>query len=467
MLRLPVTNFTTSIQFNGTNQSGSTAAIDLSGTNKISMVYWVKSTGVGFGNIVLELTTNFNAFTGGFVSSTEAFGHSAAIKGNVGYGLFQASTFNPKSWNRIAVIMDKSASSTNEVKVYVNGGLAGVMASSAENTNNFDNAALFIAARNNASNYTGMNICGIKMYKDYAWTASDVLAEYSSGAVPSSGTVVGIWPCDEGSGTTLTDTSGNGRNFTLLNTPSWSLDVPRKERRAVTNDLFSLKFNENATNQYGSTASTTLGTAQISQAFDFKLIKLPTANTSTFWEISTDINGGEGVWIRLGRSGAGTDKYNLGAIAARGGVFPAASSFIPQINQWYHVDVVTDLSATNKIIIYVNGALLSTYSAAAATGTIGNQPMYFGMRNGASLSSGIQMTNIKVYKNVAWTAAQVQQGFQTKQYGFGGSLVGQWNLSEGAGTTVADVSGNGYTITLTNTPVWFSEVPSKTRTLIT
>lgn len=223
-----------SIEFNGTNQSGSTAAIDLSASDKLVIALWAKSNGVGFSNIMFEFSTNYNAQAGGFALAFQPYGASIGLRGNIGYDTFEAGGLNPKVWNRYVFVMDKSAGATGETRVYVNGKLAGSKAFDNNNTNNFGNLVLYVMARNNTSNYTGGNICEVRFVKDYAWTATDVLNDYLNNIVPASGTTVALWLCNEGSGTTLTDSSGNGRTITLLNTPTWSTDSPMKARTAVT-----------------------------------------------------------------------------------------------------------------------------------------------------------------------------------------------------------------------------------------
>lgn len=223
-----------SIQLNGTTQSGSTAAIDLTGSNKLVIAMWAKSNGIGFGNIVFELSTDYNSLTTGFAASLQVYGASIGLKGDGGYNTFEVTNVaNSKGWNRIVYVIDKSAAAASETKVYINGKLAGAKAFSGNSTNNFGNLALYFGARNNASGFTGGNFCDMRFSKDYAWTATDVLKDYTDNIRPSSDTVIAYWPCSEGSGTTLTDTSGNGRNITLLNTPTWSTDVPCKARTAA------------------------------------------------------------------------------------------------------------------------------------------------------------------------------------------------------------------------------------------
>jgi hypothetical protein len=62
-------------------------------------------------------------------------------------------------------------------------------------------------------------------------TAAQIRDLYYEGKVTLSSTS-GLWDTTEGSGTTLTDTSGNGRNMTITNA-TWNSFTPRKARTVI------------------------------------------------------------------------------------------------------------------------------------------------------------------------------------------------------------------------------------------
>jgi hypothetical protein len=69
-------------------------------------------------------------------------------------------------------------------------------------------------------------------------TAQEISALYSSGDYASSANLKGYWKFDEGSGTSLTDLSGNGNDGTI-NGATWSTDIPPTPQ---TTDNRSLSF---------------------------------------------------------------------------------------------------------------------------------------------------------------------------------------------------------------------------------
>lgn len=122
----------------------------------------------------------------------------------------------------------------------------------------------------------------------------------------------------------------------------------------------------------------------------------------------------------------------------------------PQIlglNTWYHIAGVYDGSSMK---LYVNGILQSQVDVSGTftpgTGVVmnfGDNPTWSGRRFTGT------MDEIRIW-NVARTDAEIQQNMTVELTGSEAGLVGYWNMNEGAGTTIADISGNGNTGTLLN-----------------
>ena len=109
------------------------------------------------------------------------------------------------------------------------------------------------------------------------------------------------------------------------------------------------------------------------------------------------------------------------------------------LNSWYHIAAVYDL---NTMKIYVNGILQAT---ANATGTptlahgqainLGDNPTWPGR-----FFKG-KMDEVRVW-DVVRSESQIQEFMMTELEGDEEGLVAYWNMNEGSGNTINDVSGN-------------------------
>ncbi len=115
--------------------------------------------------------------------------------------------------------------------------------------------------------------------------------------------------------------------------------------------------------------------------------------------------------------------------------------------QWYHVSAVVNLQ-TQIILLYVNGTL-----QASTTSTTGTTPTSFldnaiPVELGASVGGGGrghfwdgQIDEVRIW-NVARTQAQIRDNMCRQLTGAETGLVGYWNMNEGTGNTVNDLTTN-------------------------
>jgi hypothetical protein len=131
---------------------------------------------------------------------------------------------------------DSNYGGNNDRKIYMNGDLiyeSDIRWYNTANTGGGEN--IYFGARNNNGNYTKGWACGLDEVaifdeeKDSDWISST----YNGGTpadLQSESGLVGYWRFEEGSGTTVSDLSGNGNDGTLTtnNTglPIWSDDTP-------------------------------------------------------------------------------------------------------------------------------------------------------------------------------------------------------------------------------------------------
>ncbi len=104
----------------------------------------------------------------------------------------------------------------------------------------------------------------------------------------------------------------------------------------------------------------------------------------------------------------------------------------------WHLVTVTRKRSDGNHIIYIDGQYDT--SKIGNTGSIGNaEDLYFGTINGTASDYTGSLDEVRIYNRVL-SPAEVSILYQ-----FAAGPVGYWKMEEGAGTTAADSSGNGYT----------------------
>lgn len=169
--------------FDGVNDSMSTSATNLTGTQAltVAVVEYRNNTTIG---IEVELTTDQNMSATGCVvaandGSTENF--STAFLGNAGYQYKVISTaLCPKqTWASFVTVMDKMRPAATELAIYKSGAQVTSFSANltANNTNAFANSAWYIGARNNASAFFNGSLAQILVLST---GLSDTAAAYLS-----------------------------------------------------------------------------------------------------------------------------------------------------------------------------------------------------------------------------------------------------------------------------------------------
>lgn len=181
------------IVFDGTDDYVVTNNVNLSNTNAVSVDMWVKILNYreipAGANILIELSTNFNSVTTGFVvaigdDSNPVFNNtypiSIGLQGNVGYNIsyWNKTLVNDLNWHHWCCIFDKGQT-TQETFLYIDGisrtGNATVFNNN--NTNNFGNLPFYLGGRSATFN-SNVQISNVKIY-NRVLTASEVLQNYN------------------------------------------------------------------------------------------------------------------------------------------------------------------------------------------------------------------------------------------------------------------------------------------------
>ncbi len=191
--------------------------------------------------------------------------------------------------------------------------------------------------------------------------------------------LVGYWTFDEGGGTTVYDSSGNGNNGILYNSPSWQSGSSCESGSCI---LF------NGTNNY---------------------VNIPNSSSLNPKDISVSLwmywNGGVGEQNMVTkensyeyRVSSGSINYATNPWAWRGGASPVTAG------QWYHVVAVHQGNGNQKI--YING--VETYNTASGGDIASNASVVtIGARGGGTWSfyNGL-LDEVRIY-NRALSAGEI------------------------------------------------------------
>jgi hypothetical protein len=231
-------------------------------------------------------------------------------------------------------------------------------------------------------------------------TGNSAVTVTVSNTVPVQGLVC-WWKLDEGSGTAASDTSGNGNNGTLVNSPTWTAGEING----------ALSFN--GVNNYVSTPAIDLSSAiavsvslWVNRTYSntgghalFESTRDSNDSTTGFMLFPDDVSDCSGGGMLAGlRGNAG---YNLKCYAQ------------PTSGVWHHLVAVFDKSqsALNEVSLYLDGVLQTAQaqvSSGANTNNFGTDPLYLMCRGGnGDFCSGV-IDDFQVY-NRALSGAEVQQ----------------------------------------------------------
>ena len=183
-----------SFVFDGTNDYISTANIDLSTTNKITVCCWVKVLNYretnGSSNVVYEFSSNFNGSTTGFIAAfadgspvySSIYPIALGIRGNSGYNLvgYSKTLVNDLSWHHWTCIFDTSLSG-NENTLYIDGVSRAAISTplQSDNGGNFGNFKLFIGNRDSSSIPANCNIGQVQIY-NRALSQQEILQNFNA-----------------------------------------------------------------------------------------------------------------------------------------------------------------------------------------------------------------------------------------------------------------------------------------------
>ena len=126
---------------------------------------------------------------------------------------------------------------------------------------------------------------------------------------------------------------------------------------------------------------------------------------------------------------------------------PTSTNAVP-FNLWAHVAVTVD--SNNLVSYFVNGLADVSWSGTGYNLSIG--PNITLADNNIRHFNGV-LADVQIWR-IALSQTEIQAGMSQPPTGPEPGLVAYWPLDEGAGSTVGDLSGNGLTGNLVNSPPW-------------
>lgn len=386
------------LSFNGTNNYVSAPSVDSSGTNVISVSWWMyKSSFNNSISIVAETSPNFNVSTTGWViGPDDNTGYFAVgLRGNVGYSIPYYNRPSAGVWHHYTAIFDKSRA-TNEVSFYIDGVLqtpATYAVHNNNNTNNFGNDVFYMGMRGGVQYPFAGKLDDFRIY-NRALSQSEILDLYKSGGqsvlnasrnnVLTSG-LVGLWSFDGKDMNWLSnkaiDRSGQGSDGDLVGMSTTSSPTIGKIGQGLsfndTNSVVAVSSFPNVTSAY------TLVT----------WVKFLNGSNGNAYMVSLSNN------VRLSRYNAGTFDC-----ATRDGASvwqSLSSSITPTPNQWYQVACTYD-GTTRKI--YVDGV---EKNSGLFTNAVTNNSMQLGWADASAAIGGV-LDDVRIY-NRSLSASELKQ----------------------------------------------------------
>jgi hypothetical protein len=258
---------------------------------------------------------------------------------------------------------------------------------------------------------------------------------------------VGYWRMDEGSGTALGDSSGNGRAATVTG-GTWSGGRLGSGITADETALADKTVTLSGGGQYAATSGPVIRTDTSYTVSAWVRLKTTTANATVLTQAGAT-NGG----FQLYYSTTHGWVFNRHATDATGTTIVRAISTIPyQANRWTHLAGVYDLTA-RQLRLYVNGALAGStsfdYTPWNATG-----PLQIGRLkyNGAFQEYWPgDLDEVRVYDRVVYPDEIAEVANRPA------AVFGQWGMDEGTGTSVADDSGRSHPLTAGGGVSWVAD----------
>ena len=245
----------------------------------------------------------------------------------------------------------------------------------------------------------------------------------SVGTVPTVPVPAAHWTFDEGSGTTAADSSGNGHTATLGSAAGWTAG-------AVGSHALALN---------GTAASVATAPGPVVDTADsFTASAWVEFNALGGYQTVLSIAGNNVAGFFLGlRGDTGTLSFARLPSDADAAATVVASSVAPATGVWYNVVAVEDASAST-MSIYLDGRFMGSTPYTTPWEATGDTLIGHGFYSGGEVDyvNG-DVDDVQMFSS-ALSSAQIYALYEPAAYSF----------DDGTGSTAADVSGHGHSLTL-------------------
>lgn len=211
--------FTSALSFDGSNDLVTVpSSSGIRPTTAMTVEVWVNASDITSGKMILRLEDPENS-NNGYYLRINGGGFQGLIGSGSGWKSVSGGTVNVGKWNHIAMTFDGS-----NQKLYINGTLVATTPYSGS-ISYTGSGSLIIG--NGASAWSG-NVSEVRIWNTAR--TQDQIRKYIGGSFMPDATeksqLAGLWHMTEGSGQTITDSSGNGNNGTLGANASVGSDDP-------------------------------------------------------------------------------------------------------------------------------------------------------------------------------------------------------------------------------------------------
>ncbi|EKD99371.1 MAG: hypothetical protein ACD_22C00280G0001, partial [uncultured bacterium] len=435
------------LNFDGSNDGITTTATQVSGTDDFTLSAWIKR---GRSSI-----NDFDVLGGNYGTGSCTTGLQWSIyqgKPSVYLGSFSSgnSTIPLNTWYHIV-----ATRKTGTVTFYINGVSDGSV-SKATSIGSNCNWAIGIGANYTSEQFNG-TLDEVKIY-NYALSAEEVKTDYNAGSAmklgslstnssntpsnasldsycpPGQGTTcvgpVAEWKMDEGTGTSVKDTSGNENTGTASGT-SWIHGVQGKAIDFVpgSDGMISAGSGSSLNETNGLTISTWVYQDAYTESYPTLYSKGPQSYAGVGYN-----------WVYTANDGSILYQYAVAPATVKAVSLSCGTS----LGVWQHISIIHD-RANKTLYCYVNGVKkdTKTYTDTAVTVTTGNA--YIGTYDGSTANQyhfDGKLDDYKIY-NYARTPAQIAWDYNH------GAPVAHWKFDESSGAVASDASGNSQTGTVT------------------
>jgi len=244
-----------------------------------------------------------------------------------------------------------------------------------------------------------------------------------------------------GDGTTLSDLSGNGNNFSLYDAASWNTDVPEVTTTAT--NTHSLSFD--GSDDYVSVPSNSVYTVGDNYTIEAWI-------NSSSSSLQSLIQGWYGFGFQIYLTTSGTIRFVLREPSGNGVGFSGTTQITD--GNWHHIAAVLN---EENVSVFVDGSLETEGTFDNTVTGNGSDNLSFGHSPWASEYYSGLLDEIRIW-NTTRTQSEIQNNMSTELNGDENGLIGYWNFNEGSGTTLTDQTSNDNDGTIYGA-TWSTDVP--------